>query len=134
MEYFAYVLGQTQNLTAKRFIQADPTVTGGKGAKLGGVSTRCLGITAPISKAFNNVNVADTIGDPFVVTGAGVTCELILGGTVAEGDELESDVNGAGVVAAGAGQHYIGAIAMEAGVAGNAIQVLVTSPNQQKTI
>jgi hypothetical protein len=44
---------------------------------------------------------------------------LVLGGTVAEGDQLTTDVNGAGVVATD-GQ-YVGAIACEAGVAGQVI-------------
>ena len=47
----------------------------------------------------------------------------IAGGTITQGDLLESDANGAAILAAGAGNHQVRARAMESAVAGDVFEV-----------
>jgi hypothetical protein len=68
---------------------------------------------------------AAVAGESVHIYGAGETCLLELGGTVAAGDRLKSDANGKGVTATvGSGDNY-GAFAGEAGTAGKLIEVQV---------
>src|SRR5688572_20851136 len=57
---------------------------------------------APIPGA--SATLAAAQGDHLRVYGLGEECLLLLGGTVAAGDRLKSDANGAGVVQAAAGE------------------------------
>jgi hypothetical protein len=79
---------------------------------------------APIPGA--SANAAED-GDALAVYPIGVVCLLELGGTVARGDELKSDADGKGVVRATTGTtvQNIGALALESGVSGELIKVLV---------
>ncbi len=73
--------------------------------------------------AFNDGNAA-LAGESLLWYGENETCGLQLGGTVAAGDFLKSDVSGHGVTATADGDIY-GAIASQAGISGQIIEVKV---------
>jgi hypothetical protein len=64
-------------------------------------------------------------GEPIHYFGPPETAPLELGGTVAAGDYLEADANGAGVTSSTDGHNY-GAITPQAGVAGDIVEVQIT--------
>ena len=78
--------------------------------------------------------LAAASGDQLQVHGDGEICRLLLGGTVAHGDDLKSDSDGKGVViAAGTTTQEIGAKALEAGSSGDLILVQVRLRSEGQT-
>lgn len=63
-------------------------------------------------------------GESLRVYGLGARCYLELGGTVTRGDRLKSDADGKAVTASADTEEY-GAIALNGGVSGDLIRVLV---------
>lgn len=90
----------------------------------------CIGVSqdhtrdAPVPNADTDAAEA---GDPVSINPIGSVCLLELGGTVTRADELKSDADGKGVVRATTGTtlQNVGAIALESGVSGEFIKVLV---------
>jgi hypothetical protein len=114
------------SITPSRFVYASTTVDNqvlqaGANAKVIGISQKgtwsvpVLGIDDGYA-ALSGMNL-NVYGPPEV-------CGLELGGTVAAGDYLESDSSGRGVTSSTDG-HYYGAIATQAGVLGQIIDVQV---------
>lgn len=101
--------GLSENLLVK-------PATGKKGAKAAGSTAAIIGVAL--------YDVA--AGQTGTVQVAGVA-RVKLGGTVAAGDPITSDANGQGVVAAPAAgvNAYIVGVALEAGVSGDLIDVLI---------
>lgn len=80
---------------------------------------------APIPAVTTPYAAAD--GESLRVHGMGEVCLLTLGGTVAAFDQLKSDGNGKGVVAAaGVTTQEIGAVALQSGVSADIILVQCT--------
>lgn len=77
---------------------------------------------APIPGA--SATLAAAQGDHLRVYGIGEECLLSIGATVAAGDRLKSDASGLGTPTTAAGDEF-GAIAMQNGVNGDKIRVLV---------
>ncbi len=88
-----------------------------------GISTNATR-DAPIPNADTDAAEA---GDDLHYHPIGSVCQLELAGTVTRGDEIKSDADGKGVVRATTGTtlQNFGAIALESGVSGEFIQVLV---------
>lgn len=88
-----------------------------------GISTNAVR-DAPVPNADTDAAEA---GDDLHYNPIGSVCDLELGGTVARGDEIKSDADGKGVVRATTGTtlQNFGAIALESGVSGEFIKVLV---------
>jgi hypothetical protein len=88
-----------------------------------GISTNATR-DAPIPNADTDAAEA---GDDLHYNPIGSVCDLELAGTVARGDEIKSDADGKGVVRATTGTtlQNFGAIALESGVSGEFIKVLV---------
>lgn len=80
---------------------------------------------APIPEVTTNYHAES--GEQVVLHGEGEVSALVLGGTVAAGDKLKSDGNGAGVVCASSGttRQFYGARALQAGSSGETIEVMV---------
>lgn len=90
------------------------------------------GRTAPIP-AVSTVNAAED-GDTLNVYGPTMDCLLELGGTVASGDDLKSDADGQGVVLTqGATNQEVGATALEGGISGDLIRVIVAPRSEGGT-
>ena len=85
------------------------------------------GISAPISRKFDDRSSADS-GEQLVVKRLqGEAAELEVGGTVSAGDRLKSDASGKGVKVATTGttvQEY-GAVADQDGASGDVIRVVI---------
>lgn len=88
-----------------------------------GISTNAVR-DAPIPNADTDAAEA---GDDLHYHPIGSVCDLELGGTVTRADEIKSDADGKGVVRATTGTtlQNFGAIALESGVSGEFIKVLV---------
>lgn len=96
-----------------------------------GANGAAIGIAQEGSKAApipSASALAAVSGDPIHIYGPGTNPLLLLGGTVAAGDKIISDANGAGVAVGAynsAAVQYVIAIAQEAGVSGEKIRVFV---------
>lgn len=100
-------------LTAAAAIEAYRFVNiGANGGKTAGAGEGIIGVTDLAAKA----------GERFDAMVGGIA-EVQLGGTVTANDQLKSDANGKAVV--GASTDRIGGIALESGVSGDVIQVLL---------
>ena len=97
-----------------------------------GANDRIIGICgvdsnqAPLDDLVTTNNHATT-GQQVKLFGEGDVCLLRLGGTVSQNDRLKSDGTGSGVIIATTGttiQHW-GAVALQDGVSGEDIEVLV---------
>lgn len=101
------------------------------GALACGANGIAIGIAQEGSKAApipSASALAAASGDPIRIFGPGEQCLLVLGGTVAAQDKLISDASGAGVTVgaySSSTPQYVIAIAQQAGVAGEKIQVEV---------
>lgn len=82
-----------------------------------------------VASAANNNAVGVLLNDPQLNDAAEVAVDggalVQLGGTVTRGDLLESDAAGKAVLAAGAGNHQVRAIARHSGVANDIIPVKI---------
>jgi hypothetical protein len=96
--------------------------------QLGAADNTVIEATASTQVLFGVADVLDTaLGDQVDVHHVG-TADLLLGGTVARGQRVTADANGAGVAAApaaGVNAGFVG-ITLQSGVAGDIIQVLLT--------
>lgn len=72
-------------------------------------------------------------GENVHIFGPGEKCSLQLGGTVAVGDRLKSDADGKGVATTTDLDEY-GAIAQQAGVLDEIVEVFVTFPTQVSAV
>lgn len=94
--------------------------------------TKLIGISqegqkGPPGLSGSTADLAAAAGDTLRVYGPGEECMLTLGDTVSYGDYVGPDTDGKGVaisLAAETLQHYI-AVALEAGIAGDKIRVVV---------
>lgn len=119
----------TGNISPSRFVKVDTTVDNGVAQAaandvIAGIASEA-GREPPLPSV--TTMYAAQSGDNLVVYGHGDTCLLELGGTVAAGDRLKSDVNGKGVSIATTGNtsQEVGAIALTAGASGEKIRVQV---------
>lgn len=111
------------------FVALDPTAANHGAVKTCGANGVAFGVSAPGTKnapglvaALGGAQPADYAGttDDFIpVYSTGDRCLLLAGaGGFAEGDDLESDANGAGVTSTTAG-HNVGAVAEQTVPAGS---------------
>lgn len=120
---FGYVAGG--NISPAVFVMlsttADSTILQATaGALTIGVSSRSTH-TAPLSGLDDGYNAVE--GESVRIFVEGEVCGLTLGGTVAAGDRLKATTNGVAITGT-AGATY-GARALEAGISGEIIQVIV---------
>lgn len=82
--------------------------------------------TGYLAKLSNLAGLPDTIP----AFGPGRKCLLELGGTVARGDYIKSGAAGVGITSATSGPtlQYVGAVALQSGISGDKILVLVLPP------
>lgn len=113
-----------------RFVQLDPNnaytaLQASAGAPIMGIAAECTD-RAPIPENGTTAPAAVS-GDPFRHYGVGEIAPLEVGGDVSPGDKLRSDTDGKGVVVdtSSGGDQNVGAVALEAGAAGNIIKVTV---------
>ena len=95
-----------------------------------GAGDKCVGISQQGMKRMPGLPGSDTTiaaesGDTLRVYGLGDDCLLQLGGTVTRGDFLKSDASGYGVT--GSSGDECGAEALEAGISGVRIRVLIVN-------
>lgn len=117
----------TGNVYPCRFVKVGATSNSGAQATAGdpavGISqnwTRSVNLEGAISVSSPYIAIA---GEGIPLWGLGQEALLELGGTVAAGNRLKSDADGKGVVAAAADGAY--AVALQSGVSGNFIRVVV---------
>lgn len=99
-------------------------------------NTRCLGISQPGTEDAPGLNGATAYAasadlDPIMVFLPGDIAPLEIGsGGVSTNDLIKCDATGKGIVAASTGQttQWVSAIALEAGAAGEIVNVLVIPP------
>lgn len=120
---FGYVAGG--NILPAVFVMLDTTadhtvLEATAGALTLGISSRSTH-TAPLSGLDDGYNAVS--GESVRIFTDGEVCGLTLAGTIAAGDRIKATTNGKGIVAT-AGATY-GARALEAGVSGEIIQVIV---------
>lgn len=116
------------------FVKLDTTadnqvLQGTANSKLIGVSQEGMKRTPGLPGS--DTTIAAEITDEIDVFGEGDVCMLTTGAAVVRGDWLQSDAAGKAIAAAGAGEHFVGAIALEsAGAADVKIQAVVALISQ----